>query len=189
MGSDAALLPLVSSGLAGGQDQQLLRQTVQRQVDAFSRKGLRTMVQVMRVIEPADVDDVMQRLRNASITVGDRKSMLADEYATLERDFVLLGATAVEDKLQPGVEAAMRHFREAGICLWVLTGDKVETAINISLSSGHFTHNTYQLMAVGLDDSAACMETLQAHRNHCLSTANTGTHRSQVSFDVHWWLY
>ena len=48
----------------------------------------------------------------------------------------LLGSTAIEDKLQDGVPDTIRFMREAGIKVWVLTGDKVETAINIGYSSG-----------------------------------------------------
>ena len=51
-----------------------------------------------------------------------------------EHDFELLGATAIEDKLQEDVADTIFDIRRAGIQVWVLTGDKVETAINIGLS-------------------------------------------------------
>jgi len=53
----------------------------------------------------------------------------------LECDFNLTGSTAIEDRLQQGVPEAISHIREAGIKIWVLTGDKLETAINIGYSS------------------------------------------------------
>lgn len=56
--------------------------------------------------------------------------------ALLEKDFEIVGSTAIEDRLQEGVSEAIKHIREAGIKLWVLTGDKIETAINIGYSSG-----------------------------------------------------
>jgi len=49
----------------------------------------------------------------------------------IEKDFELIGSTAIEDKLQDEVGDVISHIREAGIKLWVLTGDKIETAINI----------------------------------------------------------
>ena len=52
----------------------------------------------------------------------------------LEKDFDLVGATAIEDKLQEGVPETIEHIKAAGIKLWVLTGDKIETAINIGYS-------------------------------------------------------
>ncbi len=53
----------------------------------------------------------------------------------IEMDMELIGATAIEDKLQDQVGATIRYLKEAGIKLWVLTGDKVETAINIGFST------------------------------------------------------
>ena len=49
----------------------------------------------------------------------------------LEHDFELVGSTALEDKLQDGVPETIEMIKKAGVCLWVLTGDKLETAINI----------------------------------------------------------
>lgn len=54
----------------------------------------------------------------------------------IEKDLELIGCTAIEDKLQDGVYDTIKFLREAGIKVWVLTGDKVETAINIGYSSG-----------------------------------------------------
>ena len=55
----------------------------------------------------------------------------------IERDYTLLGATAVEDKLQDSVKETLVNLGIAGISVWILTGDKKETAINISYSCGH----------------------------------------------------
>ena len=54
----------------------------------------------------------------------------------IEKDLELVGSTAIEDKLQDGVPDTIKFLRDAGIKVWVLTGDKVETAINIGYSSG-----------------------------------------------------
>ena len=50
----------------------------------------------------------------------------------IERDMILLGSTAIEDKLQEGVPQCIETLAKAGIKIWVLTGDKLETAINIA---------------------------------------------------------
>ena len=52
----------------------------------------------------------------------------------IETNFVLIGSTAIEDKLQDEVADTISFIKEAGIKLWVLTGDKIETAINIGFS-------------------------------------------------------
>jgi P-type E1-E2 ATPase len=64
----------------------------------------------------------------------DREAALDKVNALLECDLELIGATAIEDKLQVGVSETNHMIRKAGIKLWVLTGDKIETAINIGFA-------------------------------------------------------
>lgn len=52
----------------------------------------------------------------------------------IENDFNLIGSTAIEDKLQDDVADTIQFIKDAGIKIWVLTGDKIETAINIGFS-------------------------------------------------------
>lgn len=166
MGADSALLPRVRE--AGSEDEAASNARVVEQIDRFSRQGLRTLVQAARVFSPAEVAEVLGRLEDASSAADGRAAALDAVYEALENDFALLGATAVEDRLQPGVKEAMHSFREAGITLWVLTGDKAETAVVISISSGHFTPDTRRLNAVGLDDAATCARVLADYRLQCL---------------------
>ncbi len=72
----------------------------------------------------------------ASLDLSSDKYRKMDEVAAmLEQDFQLIGSTAIEDRLQQGVPEAISHIRQAGLKIWVLTGDKLETAINIGYSS------------------------------------------------------
>jgi phospholipid-translocating ATPase len=64
-----------------------------------------------------------------------REERIERVCAELEHDLHLLGATAIEDKLQDGVPETIADLKRAGIKIWVLTGDKLETAIG--------THSTY----------------------------------------------
>lgn len=68
------------------------------------------------------------------MTIQNREKVVEDTAELIEHDFELIGSTAIEDKLQEEVADVIRDIREAGIKLWVLTGDKVETAINIGFS-------------------------------------------------------
>lgn len=70
----------------------------------------------------------------AAATVTGRTEALEKSAELIERDLFLLGATAIEDKLQEGVPDAIHTLQQAGIKIWVLTGDRQETAINIGLS-------------------------------------------------------
>ena len=72
----------------------------------------------------------------AETATSDRAGAMAAAAARVECDLVVLGATAIEDKLQEGVAPTIAALADAGIKLWVLTGDKVETAINIGISAG-----------------------------------------------------
>jgi phospholipid-transporting ATPase len=70
----------------------------------------------------------------ASTTLVDRSEELDKAAEIIEKDMTLLGATAIEDKLQDGVPDTIRTLQQANIKVWVLTGDRQETAINIGYS-------------------------------------------------------
>jgi len=69
-----------------------------------------------------------------STSLENREEKVNDAYEEIEKNLKLLGATAIEDKLQDGVPQCIERLARAGIKIWVLTGDKVETAYNIGLS-------------------------------------------------------
>lgn len=71
---------------------------------------------------------------NAAISLENREEKLDFVYNEIEKNLELLGATAIEDKLQDGVPRTIANLRGAGIKIWVLTGDKQETAVNIGYS-------------------------------------------------------
>ena len=58
----------------------------------------------------------------------------------------LIGSTAIEDRLQDDVAATIRFMKNAGIKVWVLTGDKIETAVNIGVSAGLLDSSMNQLI-------------------------------------------
>eukprot|EP00891_Asterochloris_glomerata_P006425 jgi/Astpho2/6425/e_gw1.00093.28.1_t len=111
----------------------------------MSRNGFRTLCMGQRDVEPAEFQEWHQRFHEASVSLKGRDEKIAKVAEEIERDFKLLGATAVEDRLQDGVPEAIALLSKAGIKVWVLTGDKLETAISISLSCRLF-HNSMKLM-------------------------------------------
>lgn len=96
--------------------------------------GLRTLLMAMRVIEKEEFAQVQRELAEAENDLNNREKRLLDVYERFERGLVLIGATAVEDKLQDNVPDTLEDFRRAGISTWMLTGDKLETAKNIGYS-------------------------------------------------------
>ena len=96
--------------------------------------GLRTLCLAYRVIPAAIYNEWAERYRHAQALVENREVEVDRVAEEIERDLVLMGATAIEDRLQDGVPNSIALLGRAGIKLWVLTGDKMETAINIGFS-------------------------------------------------------
>src|SRR5882757_9036814 len=76
------------------------------------------------------------KYREATVTLNDREARIEAISDEIEQDLRLLGATAIEDRLQDGVPETIADLKTAGIKIWVATGDKLETAIAI----GHSTN-------------------------------------------------
>ena len=97
----------------------------------FGADGLRTLCIAMREL-PADVWASWSAKWNAAReAMEDREAKMDECAAEIEKELVLLGCTAIEDKLQEGVPECIDKLAKAGLQIWVLTGDKLETAINI----------------------------------------------------------
>jgi phospholipid-transporting ATPase len=104
-------------------------------LEEYASEGLRTLCLAMREIPEQEFQEWWQVFDKAQTTVsGNRAEELDKAAEILEHDFYLLGATAVEDRLQDGVPETIHTLQEAGIKVWVLTGDRQETAINIGMS-------------------------------------------------------
>ncbi|KAG5521441.1 hypothetical protein RHGRI_033863 [Rhododendron griersonianum] len=104
-------------------------------VNEYADAGLRTLILAYRELEEEEYKDFNKKFAEAKNSVSADREELIDEVANnIEKDFILLGATAVEDKLQNGVPECIDKLAQAGIKIWVLTGDKMETAINIGFA-------------------------------------------------------
>ncbi|CDF33958.1 phospholipid-transporting ATPase IIA [Chondrus crispus] len=101
----------------------------------LAREGLRTLVYAKRELSIADYELFADRWQTARTSSINRKEYMATVQEEIEQDMVLLALTGVEDKLQPNVRESLEKLRHAGIRIWMLTGDKVETATNIAVSS------------------------------------------------------
>jgi phospholipid-transporting ATPase len=75
----------------------------------------------------------------------------------------LLGATAIEDKLQDKVGETIFKLKQAGIKVWVLTGDKIETAINIGFSCKLLTHELKRIIIDGKTEEEVAMQCVDEH--------------------------
>uniref|UniRef100_A0AAQ5ZJT3 Phospholipid-transporting ATPase n=1 Tax=Amphiprion ocellaris TaxID=80972 RepID=A0AAQ5ZJT3_AMPOC len=126
-GADSSIFPRVVSGKV-------------EQVKA--REGLRTLCVAYRRLSESEYAEACHHLTEAKLALQDREQRLAQAYDIIERDFVLLGATAVEDRLQEKAADTIESLHKAGMKVWVLTGDKMETAAATCYASKLFRRST-----------------------------------------------
>ncbi|KAI0835434.1 phospholipid-translocating P-type ATPase [Hypoxylon sp. FL0890] len=115
-------------------EQAELRKTTAEHLEMFAREGLRTLCIAERVLSEQEYLEWRKEHDKAATAMQDREEKLEQVADKIEQDLTLLGGTAIEDRLQDGVPDTIELLGRAGIKLWVLTGDKVETAINIGFS-------------------------------------------------------
>jgi len=108
---------------------------LQSHLGEFASEGLRTLVLGIRFLGDAECNEWLEKHKKAASSLKDRDALLRDAAVEIEKDLHIVGATAVEDKLQKGVPDTIATLEKAGIKLWVLTGDKRETAIEIGYST------------------------------------------------------
>jgi phospholipid-translocating ATPase len=119
--------------LADDHDSVLKDQT-SKDMEAFANNGLRTLCIAYRWLSDEEYLEWSRVHDTAASSVKDRDEELERANALIEHSLYVLGATALEDKLQEGVPEAIEKLHAAGIRLWILTGDKVQTAIEIGMS-------------------------------------------------------
>ncbi|KAF8335952.1 uncharacterized protein EI90DRAFT_2912529 [Cantharellus anzutake] len=138
----------------------------------MAREGLRTLVMARRKLSVEVYDAFVQAYQEASVSLQNRNENMAATVARhLEHDLELLGLTGVEDKLQDGVRSTLELLRNAGLKIWMLTGDKIETATVIAISTKLVARNQYIHTVSKLsntDDAKSELEFLQSKPDCCL---------------------
>lgn len=116
--------------LASGNDE--LKKISREQLEQYGEAGLRTLCLAYRDLSPDMYESWNEKFIQAKSSLRDRERKLDEVAELIEKDLTLIGCTAIEDKLQEGVPSCIETLSRAGIKIWVLTGDKLETAINIA---------------------------------------------------------
>eukprot|EP01133_Synstelium_polycarpum_P003848 gene3848-4443_t len=116
-------------------------------LQAFATDGLRTLCLAYVELNPTNYEKWAVEHARACSSVVNRENDINRSAELIERGLFLLGATAIEDKLQDGVPETITILRKAGLKIFVLTGDKQETAINIGFSAQLLTHEM-ELMVI-----------------------------------------
>eukprot|EP01125_Pyxidicula_operculata_P020507 TRINITY_DN7599_c0_g2_i1.p1 TRINITY_DN7599_c0_g2~~TRINITY_DN7599_c0_g2_i1.p1 ORF type:complete len:1186 (-),score=234.52 TRINITY_DN7599_c0_g2_i1:63-3599(-) len=156
-GADNVIFNLLSDKV----DASLL-ETTQQHIDYYSTKGLRTLCYAQKYIKEDDYEEWRQQYHTAKTSLVDRKLKMEHCAKLIENDLQLLGATAIEDKLQDHVPETLQQLLRADVKVWVLTGDKRETAISIGKSCNLITQET-KLFKLEATSPADCEKKLDKY--------------------------
>uniref|UniRef100_A0AAZ3QDB9 Phospholipid-transporting ATPase n=1 Tax=Oncorhynchus tshawytscha TaxID=74940 RepID=A0AAZ3QDB9_ONCTS len=137
-------------------------------LNEYAGDGLRTLALAYRDLSEEQWEEWSERHRQADRATDCREDRLADIYEHIEQDMMLLGATAIEDKLQEGVPETIAILSLANIKIWVLTGDKQETAVNIGYSCKMLTGDMTEVFIISGNTVLSVREELR-YSNYSIS--------------------
>ena len=127
---------------------------INENAENLATKGLRTLVLTHKLLSEEEFDKWNVEYKEASTSMENRKEKMAEVISKLENDMDFLCVTGVEDLLQDDVSLTIDNLRHAGMKIWMLTGDKIETAKCISISAGIKGKNQ-KIFTLKYDDIAA----------------------------------
>ena len=133
-GADSIIYSRLANSADGGSESERNRAATTEHLREFASEGLRTLCLAWRRISAEEYAEWSAVQEEAANSIGGREEALARAAEQIEQGLELIGATAIEDKLQDGVPETIETLAVAGIKIWMLTGDKQETAINIAYS-------------------------------------------------------
>nr|KAJ0204126.1 hypothetical protein LSAT_V11C500283870 [Lactuca sativa] len=149
-GADTSILSILRDNSGNDNDLSII---TQHHLNEYSSEGLRTLVLASRDLTNQELEEWQSMYEDATTSLVDRSLKLRQTASLVECNLHLLGATGIEDKLQEGVPETIECLREAGIKVWVLTGDKQETAISIALSCKLLTSDMHQIVINGTSET------------------------------------
>ena len=124
---------IIKARVSPNTPQQILKQG-EYYVDKFSKHGYRTLFISMKILSQQELDSFLNEVKVASTSLDNKEELLTIAYEKIEKNLYIIGATIVEDKLQDNVPETIRDLHLANIKIWMLTGDKMDTAENIAKS-------------------------------------------------------
>lgn len=134
---------------------------IKQQVYKYACEGFRTLLLAKKTIPKEAYEEWNKKYQEASCTIQNREEEMLKCQQEIENDFTVLAATAIEDKLQDEVDETISALRKAGVKVWVLTGDKIETAINIGYSC-KLLDNKQEVFTIDVTNKEELNERLEA---------------------------
>ncbi|XP_035380673.1 probable phospholipid-transporting ATPase VA isoform X1 [Electrophorus electricus] len=157
-GADSVIMDLIRPPAADdskGKRQRKILFKTQNYLNLYGMDGLRTLCIAKRVLSKEQYASWLRRHLEAETAIQGREELLFESALRLETDLHLLGATGIEDRLQDGVPETIAALRRAGLQIWVLTGDKQETAINIAYAC-KLLDPEEEIITLNADSQEAC---------------------------------
>ncbi|XP_065822588.1 probable phospholipid-transporting ATPase VD isoform X1 [Labrus bergylta] len=189
-GADSVIMDLTEMPKGAERAQEIyghIREQTQKHLDSYARDGLRTLCIAKKVLEEEEYEVWLKRQLLAESSIENREELLLESAQRLETDLTLLGTTGILDRLQEEVPETIEALQRAGIKVWVLTGDKKETAINIAYACKLLRPND-QLLTASCGSKDACAALLQELRLEvqcgevgATEAAEAGNHESSSS--------
>ena len=129
-GAEDAILPKLNLKISQPYKKRILREILK-----FNSLGYRTLLYAFKYISYEKFKEIESRYEEA-ISNDNRNNRLFKLSKDIEDDLILLGAVAIEDKLEDKVPETIKRLIDANIKIWMLTGDKIETSESVGLSAG-----------------------------------------------------
>ncbi|XP_052675449.1 phospholipid-transporting ATPase VB-like isoform X2 [Crassostrea angulata] len=161
-GADTAVLGVLHRKFKEDKDLHRMVKETEKHILNYAMQGLRTLCMAKKVLSRVEYEEWKVRFNEASAAMEDREEKILQVTCEIEKDLDLLGATGIEDKLQEGVPETIDKLRKAGIKVWVLTGDKQETAIQVAYSSKLIGQKD-QVLIINANDLTCTKDLLEHH--------------------------
>lgn len=169
---------VIYARLKRGEQQELRRETAEH-LELFAREGLRTLCIAKRYLTEQEYIEWQKEHQLAATALENREERLEAVADIIEQDLTLLGGTAIEDRLQDGVPDTIALLADGGIKLWVLTGDKVETAINIGFSCNLLNNEMEMIRLQTIEDESG-----ETNPEHYLNEVETALDKWLAVFGI-----
>ncbi|NXK26418.1 AT10A ATPase, partial [Arenaria interpres] len=162
-GADSVIMDLLlpcSSDDPRGKHQKKIQSKTQNYLNLYAVDGLRTLCIAKRVLSKEEYACWLKSHLEAESSIENREELLFQSALRIEKNLHLLGATGIEDRLQDGVPETIANLRKAGLQIWVLTGDKQETAVNIAYACKLLDHDE-EIITLNAESPETCAVLLE----------------------------
>ncbi|XP_052278161.1 phospholipid-transporting ATPase VA-like isoform X2 [Dreissena polymorpha] len=179
-GADSSVLSVLAKKYKEEPEFKAMLENTEKHIMDYAMQGLRTLCMAKKTISHSEYTTWSAAHLAAESSLEEREEKLYESACKIEDNLELLGATGIEDKLQDGVPETIAHLRAAGIKVWVLTGDKQETAIQIAYSSHLFNSDQIPII-INADNKEDTKSQMTHHIGQIVNDANTPISETSIS--------